>query len=199
MNGFRLRSREAEEKIPVQSEIYFVVDCPSLHLIPSTYLVPRKHQISEVGLLARLRRTTADEPQGVWAFEKASCPQCRQVITKTRQIPSACFPDDLASRSMTSLTQTLTQYSVLSPAPTPVPSPGTGMRPTRFIESRPEGRPESVQSTPSNSSMSPPPRWGSPLPTIDDLRIPDIPIPEFRPFTQDWDVGNAEEIGRAHV
>jgi len=48
MNGFRVRSKEVEEKIPVQTEIYFVVDCPSLHLVPSAFLVPRKHQVSEV-------------------------------------------------------------------------------------------------------------------------------------------------------
>jgi len=57
MNGIRVRSREAEEKIPVQADVYFVVDCPSLHLVPSAYLVPRKHQISEVRRLARLRGT----------------------------------------------------------------------------------------------------------------------------------------------
>jgi len=127
------------------------------------------------------RRT--DESQGVWTLENAFCPQCRQVVTRTRQIPSACFSEDVASRSLTNLAQSVTHFAVPSPAPTPVPSPGSSTRPPRFVEGRTEGRPESAQSTPSNSSMSPPPRWNSPLPAIED-----VPIPEFRPFNRDCDL-----------
>ncbi|KAI8633817.1 hypothetical protein F5Y19DRAFT_471071 [Xylariaceae sp. FL1651] len=74
--------KPSEEKIPVHSptpEVYFVVDCPSLHIIPRDRLGPRK----DSALL-----TT-----GLSEFEQSPslCPACGQLTTRARQIPSLCF------------------------------------------------------------------------------------------------------------
>ncbi len=52
MRSFQGRTREVEEKIAVamEAERYFIVDCPSMHLIPAAYLDTRRTQMSEAGL-----------------------------------------------------------------------------------------------------------------------------------------------------
>ncbi|KAI1355231.1 hypothetical protein F5Y01DRAFT_311149 [Xylaria sp. FL0043] len=72
--------KPSEEKIPVHhqaQEVYFVVDCPSLHIVQLGRLGPRRQSTSSTGLCD---------------FEPSSlCPAYGQLTTKARQIPSICF------------------------------------------------------------------------------------------------------------
>ncbi|KAI0413832.1 hypothetical protein F5X98DRAFT_390426 [Xylaria grammica] len=73
--------KASEEKIPVHSqalEVYFVVNCPSLHIIQSGRLGPRKESTSSKGL-------------SDFELSPSLCPACGQITTKARQIPSLCF------------------------------------------------------------------------------------------------------------
>lgn len=58
-----------EEKILVEQEFYFVVDCPSLHIISASHLDPRRRQLAEVRWLLTelsvLRVLTVLGPLGV--------------------------------------------------------------------------------------------------------------------------------------
>lgn len=56
--------KESEEKIPVYHsahEIYFVVDCPSLHIVQLDRLGPRRDSTSSVSL-TRLIQDVANRP-----------------------------------------------------------------------------------------------------------------------------------------
>ncbi|KAH8671348.1 hypothetical protein BX600DRAFT_246753 [Xylariales sp. PMI_506] len=103
--------KESEEKIPVFTpplEVYFVVDCPSLHIIPY-------HRLGA-------RRQSVIPTTGLWEFERAPvyCPACGQGTTKTRQIPSLCLgPEGASSRNNITLTPPMPLGSIYSPSPSP--------------------------------------------------------------------------------
>ncbi len=60
-NGVKVREREVEEKIVVEPDFYFVVDCPSLHIIPAAQLDSTRRPLTEV------RTFRAAAPPRCWA------------------------------------------------------------------------------------------------------------------------------------
>ncbi|KAK3941892.1 hypothetical protein QBC46DRAFT_310306 [Diplogelasinospora grovesii] len=157
MSSFSARLKDLEEKIPVVTEYYFVVDCPSLHIIPGSYIDPRRSPIEE----------------GLWGFGRYFCPQCKQVVNRTRQISSACFVDNRGggpSSSFSTILQQQANYSysnnsrgALIPAPAPSPAPS----PVPALPAPSQRNSPSLSTTPASSPKQP-----SPVPQHQQLHVP---------------------------
>lgn len=81
--------------VPTKSEFYFVVDCPSLHIVSGNNIGPRWQSETDVSLklfmysiLIAQDDLCSSSQAGFSTLNHALCPQCRFAITRTRQIMS---------------------------------------------------------------------------------------------------------------
>lgn len=50
VSTLRTPTKDSEGLIPLQSELYFVVDCPSLHIVGGDIIGPRRQAATDVSL-----------------------------------------------------------------------------------------------------------------------------------------------------
>ncbi|KAI0811953.1 hypothetical protein GGR55DRAFT_688037 [Xylaria sp. FL0064] len=158
--------KPSEEKIPVHhqaQEVYFVVDCPSLHIVQLGRLGPRRESTSSTGLCD---------------FEPSSlCPACGQLTTKARQVPSVCFAP---TGSPIASDITLTPPLPLERFDSPWQAISNQQRPSHYkhisIETASQ---DSSQSLNASSLIRTPPSPALPEP-ITSLNIIDNHLEEFR-------------------
>ncbi|KAI3317990.1 hypothetical protein HD806DRAFT_526645 [Xylariaceae sp. AK1471] len=163
--------KASEEKIPVHRpahEVYFVVDCPSLHIFQHDRLGPRRESISSTGL--------SDFEQ-----TPSLCPACGEHTTRARQIPSLCF-----APTGSPLTSNITLTPPLSLERFDSPWPGAAMsqlKPPQYV--RTSTGSVSQHSSPSFDTLSL--MRNPPSPTypehISSLGIIDRHLEESRPIT----------------
>ncbi|TGJ88701.1 hypothetical protein E0Z10_g123 [Xylaria hypoxylon] len=161
--------KASEEKIPVHSqaiEVYFVVNCPSLHIIQLGRLGPRKESTSSTGL-------------SDFEYSPSLCPACGQIITKSRQIPSLCFaPTGSPITSDITLTPPLPLERFDSPW-----QAASSQYPPRYIQTSPESvSHNSSSSFTTYSRIRNPPSPTLPEP-ISSLSIIDSHLAQFRSTT----------------
>ncbi|KAI1425702.1 hypothetical protein F5Y12DRAFT_784478 [Xylaria sp. FL1777] len=162
--------KASEEKIPVANqarEVYFVVNCPSLHIVQLDRLGPRKESASSTGL--------SD-------FEHSSslCPACGQLTTKARHIPSLCFaPTGSPIISDITLTPPLPQERFDSPWQ----AISRQHYPSHYSQKSTESVSQHSSQSFNTSLIRNPPSPTLPEP-IASLSIIDSHLEEFRPATR---------------
>ncbi|KAH8892811.1 hypothetical protein GQ53DRAFT_822325 [Thozetella sp. PMI_491] len=167
MESFAERLKAMEEKIPVEEEIYFVVNCPSLHLIPGGFLDPGRHYLAD----------------GLWGSDRYFCPQCKQVVTRSRQISGGSR--SIPSRSIPTTPSPGAIYSlpIIQGDPNPVRkySPSPAHTPVQ-LGATPPSMPAQESRT-SLSRSSPDSRLTQVLSHPSSLMISGVSVPNFRPYS----------------